>query len=67
HVPDLSHEGIPLQSVTLDVATLQAADCVVVVTNHAVIDWAAVAGHARLIVDTRNAIRQPGPGRVVPL
>jgi UDP-N-acetyl-D-glucosamine dehydrogenase len=67
HVPDLSHEGIPLQSVTLDVAALQAADCVVVVTDHAAIDWPAVTEYARLIVDTRNAIRQPGPGRVVPL
>lgn len=65
-VPDLSHEGIPLQSVALTAMGLQAADCVVVVTNHHQLDYGLVADEARLIVDSRNVIRG-GSGRVISL
>jgi len=34
-----------------------AADCVVIVTDHSGIDYHAVADSAKLIVDTRNALR----------
>jgi UDP-N-acetyl-D-glucosamine dehydrogenase len=33
-----------------------AADCVVIVTDHRSVDYERVAQHAKLIVDTRNAI-----------
>jgi UDP-N-acetyl-D-glucosamine dehydrogenase len=33
------------------------ADCVVVVTDHSVFDYAALVENARLIVDTRNALK----------
>ena len=32
-------------------------DCVLIVTNHSVIDYQMLADHAPLIVDTRNAMR----------
>ncbi len=41
----------------VDEAALAAADCVVVATDHKGYDWAWVARHSRLIVDTRNATR----------
>ncbi len=44
------------RSVALDAATLAAADVVLVVTDHAAIDWALVAAQARLVVDTRNVM-----------
>ncbi len=56
YVVDLSHEGLPHSSIELTEAALQAADCVVVVTDHAQIDWGWIAERARLIVDTRNAL-----------
>lgn len=38
------------------------ADCVVVVTDHAAFDYAAIAARAALIVDTRNALKNhPSP------
>jgi UDP-N-acetyl-D-glucosamine dehydrogenase len=43
-----------MKSVPLDEATLRAADAVVVVTDHANVDYALVARHAKLVVDTRN-------------
>jgi UDP-N-acetyl-D-glucosamine dehydrogenase len=68
HVPTLSAEGLDLASVPLTPATLQSADCVVVVTDHAVLDRELIARHARLIVDTRNALKGlPCTGRLVRL
>ncbi|MBI5292793.1 MAG: nucleotide sugar dehydrogenase [Chloroflexi bacterium] len=43
-------------SVPLTDATLRAADCVVIVTDHSAFDYNALGQKARLIVDTRNAM-----------
>jgi UDP-N-acetyl-D-glucosamine dehydrogenase len=68
HVPALELEGTPLEAVALDAAALRGADCVVIATDHRDYDWAWVAAHARLIVDTRNAMAGvAGPARVVRL
>jgi UDP-N-acetyl-D-glucosamine dehydrogenase len=56
HVATLPDEG--LSSVELDVATLTAADCVVIATAHAATDLALVVEHADLVMDLRNAVRQ---------
>ena len=45
-----------LASVPLSAASLAASDCVVIVTNHSVVDYAMLGEHAKLIVDTRNAM-----------
>jgi len=67
-VPDLTHEGIPLQSVELSDEALQSADCVVVVTHHDSFDWQRIADQAALVLDTRNALRHyAGRARVIPL
>ncbi len=46
-----------MQSVPITPESLTAFDCVVIVTNHAVIDYKHIARHARLVVDTRNAMK----------
>ncbi len=52
----------------LTAATLAAADCVVITTDHSAFDWDLIRAHARLVVDTRNALRGAGGGaRVVTL
>lgn len=56
YIPDLSHEGIPLQSIALSDRALAEADCVVLVTDHDSYDRQRLADHARLILDTRNAL-----------
>jgi UDP-N-acetyl-D-glucosamine dehydrogenase len=48
-------------------AMSQAADCVVVITDHAGFDYAAIAKNARLIVDTRNAMKNYPSSKVVRL
>jgi UDP-N-acetyl-D-glucosamine dehydrogenase len=45
-----------LERVNLD-AGVADADCVVICTDHTAYDWETLATRARLIVDTRNALR----------
>lgn len=47
---------------------LQAADCVVIVTDHHFYDWQAVVNSSRLIVDTRHVVKGlGGAARVITL
>lgn len=54
--PNMRNYSFDMNSVDLDQRTLEAADCVVIVTDHAIIDWDAIGQHAKLVVDTRNAM-----------
>lgn len=38
-------------------ASVSAADCVVIVTDHSAVDYAGVVERSKLIVDTRNALK----------
>lgn len=57
YVPDLKHEGIPLQSTELTADLLRAMDAVVIVTDHTSIDYDWIASEACLIMDSRNALK----------
>ena len=60
--------GLPMHSVTLSRELLRQTDCVVVATDHSTLDYGFVAEHARLVVDTRGAMRQTeGRAKVVGL
>jgi UDP-N-acetyl-D-glucosamine dehydrogenase len=61
YVPVLRENGTRLSSTPLDEAELTGADCVLVVTDHSSVDYALVARHAAVVVDTRNALKDvPG-------
>lgn len=47
---------LQLRSVELTAATIASYDAVLIATNHRAFDYALVASHARLIIDTRNAM-----------
>jgi UDP-N-acetyl-D-glucosamine dehydrogenase len=51
--------GVDLHSTPLTPDVLAAADCAVIVTDHRVFDYDAIVRHARLVVDSRNAIKRP--------
>jgi len=59
-VPVLKEDGIALNSVPLTAETLRQADCVIIVTDHAAIDYKLIARHARVIVDTRHVLPKTG-------
>ena len=52
------HHDFEMESQELTADWLQSLDCVLIATDHSVYDWKLVARHARLVVDTRNAIRE---------
>ncbi len=56
-VPSLAHEGWELTSITDPIQGAANADCVVVITDHHDVDYAALAEAADLIFDSRNALR----------
>jgi UDP-N-acetyl-D-glucosamine dehydrogenase len=45
-----------MESVPLSPSMIASYDCVLVATHHAAYDWQQIADHAKLIVDTRNAL-----------
>ena len=53
--------GAELRAVDAKRGTFGQYDCIVIVTDHASFDYPAMVAEADLIVDTRNAIRQPAP------
>ncbi len=55
--PRVRRHDLKMASVELSPENLKSFDCVLVSTNHAAFDYAAVAAHARLVVDTRDAMR----------
>lgn len=60
--------GLPLHSQPLSPDALREADAVVIVTDHSAVDYQRVADEARLVVDTRGAMRAVrGAARVVGL
>jgi UDP-N-acetyl-D-glucosamine dehydrogenase len=54
----------PMSSVPLTVENLSAQDAVVVITDHSAVDYAFVAAHAPLVLDTRGIYRAPKPNVV---
>src|SRR5881628_379752 len=69
HVPTLWVDGTPIKAVDVNRNELEGADCVLVLTDHPEFDYAAVAQHGRLIVDTRHRVPSltHGRGRLVRL
>jgi UDP-N-acetyl-D-glucosamine dehydrogenase len=59
-------DGLELQAQDLAAAT-KNADCVVIVTDHRSIDYAALVRDAQLIVDTRNALKSFRSSNIVRL
>jgi len=55
-----------LHSVSLDEVSLNAADIVIIATDHSNVDYWLVAGHAKAVLDTRNVFGEvrPRSGRV---
>lgn len=60
HVPSthaMRNYDLGMTSVELTAETLAACDAAILVTDHKAFDYALIAQHAPLLVDTRNALR----------
>ncbi|MEZ5065318.1 MAG: nucleotide sugar dehydrogenase [bacterium] len=56
YVPSLFENGRTVTATPLTEDVVQAADCVLVVTDHAAVDYDLLAKNAKIVVDTRNAM-----------
>ena len=63
HIPELALERRTWKSVELTDEELAGADLVVILTDHAAIDWDRVVAKAQRVYDTRNATRAVQEGR----
>jgi UDP-N-acetyl-D-glucosamine dehydrogenase len=65
HVASLQLDGEKLASE--DVSAVAAADCTVIVTDHSAFNYRKIAEQAKLIVDTRNALKGISSEKIVRL
>ena len=63
HVAMFREDGHEYHSIELTAEALDAADAVVIVTDHKAYDWQMVVDNAALVVDTRNATGKTTPSR----
>lgn len=58
HVPAITlPDGTRLEAVPLEETDLPGKDCTIIVTDHSDFPWGRVVRNARLILDTRNALK----------
>jgi UDP-N-acetyl-D-glucosamine dehydrogenase len=69
HVPSYREDGHTRSGVALTDEIVGSADAVVIVTDHRAVDYKRLVDHAKVIVDTRNALAKipAGKARVVTL
>lgn len=60
-VSTLNVDGRNLRSISLTPTNLKKSECVIIATNHSDYDYKKIVKHAKLIIDTRNAIKTDSP------
>lgn len=58
YVPQVTLGGKLYKSIALTEGVLQAMDAVVLVTDHSVFDYNFITDHCKLLLDTRNAVKE---------
>ncbi|KMT22616.1 nucleotide sugar dehydrogenase [Clostridium cylindrosporum] len=56
-VPEFSHEGVDYKSIELTKENIEAADIVIITTNHSCYDYEFIVENAKVVFDTRNATK----------
>ena len=59
-VPEIHHDEWTMSSEDDLLKAVKRADCVVIITDHQGIEYQAIANHARLVFDCRNAMARAG-------
>jgi UDP-N-acetyl-D-glucosamine dehydrogenase len=61
YIPHLrTHDDLEMESVPDVMEAVRQADCVVIITNHALYDYKAILKEAKFIFDSRNALGKQG-------
>jgi UDP-N-acetyl-D-glucosamine dehydrogenase len=69
YVPEIREDGHSRAHVGVDLTdkVLREVDCVVITTDHQIVNYEQVVRHARLVVDTRNATRGLSGAKIIGL
>jgi UDP-N-acetyl-D-glucosamine dehydrogenase len=67
YVPSISIDGQTLRPVALTAELVQSMDCIAILTDHSVFDYALIANFGSLIFDTRNTLKEFPKAHVVRL
>jgi UDP-N-acetyl-D-glucosamine dehydrogenase len=59
-VPHLKHDGTKMESVEDPIEAAGENDIVVIITNHTDLDYRAIVEAAKMVFDTRNAVKKAG-------
>ena len=65
-IPKIDHEPIFMDA-TDEAKGVQDADCVVIITDHKKFDYTELVSNAKIIVDTRNALKGIQSDKIVRL
>lgn len=57
YVPEIKLDGMEIEASELSADVVREADCTVVVTDHSDFDYDMAVQHSRILIDTRNALR----------
>jgi UDP-N-acetyl-D-mannosaminuronate dehydrogenase len=57
HVKSFVENGMKIRSIALTTQAMKRYDAIVILTDHSAYDYKQIIKHARLIIDTRNAIK----------
>ena len=63
-IPYLKLSNLSLKSIDLKRAQLSTFDCVVIVTDHSLLDYGYILKNARLIFDTRNVYKNTADNKI---
>ena len=66
-VPHIEFESIKLKSKPLNKTTVSAHDMAVIITDHSSVDYGLLVKQAKLILDTRNCIKNVQSDHIVKL
>jgi UDP-N-acetyl-D-glucosamine dehydrogenase len=67
YIASIDIDGEALKSVYLTAEVVQSMDCVVLLTDHTEFDYAMIATHSHLILDSRNGFKEFPSPNVTPL
>ncbi len=67
YIPAIDWDHLEMSSIELSPAKISQYDLVVITTDHSNVDYASVVKNARLVVDSRNALRDYKEDKIVKL
>lgn len=67
YVPEIKLDEIRLTSSELSREVLSKSDCSVIITDHRVFDCGLIVKYSKIVVDTRNALKNYNEGHIVRL